>query len=260
MENINPELIDKKNQTPSDSSTGLGEGVESPRPLKSTNETMDELNFDLAPKEDMELKTMSFHLKMVEEEEDGKIGVVKGYASTFGNVDLGNDVVEAGAFTKSIAEMKAFPLLIDHSPKMRDLVGFQTFTTDAKGLFADMKINLEKQVGRETYSDLKMAQSMGKNIGLSIGYRVIKDEWDKQSGVRYLKEVQLYESSFTLFPMNEEASVTSVKHRVRGAEEKELLELKDYIQSLLAGKPLKDTSLKEADLTEIKQFINNLKD
>ena len=34
-------------------------------------------------------------------------GVFKGYASTFGNVDNGNDIVAKGAFTKSLAERPA---------------------------------------------------------------------------------------------------------------------------------------------------------
>jgi phage head maturation protease len=141
---------------------------------------------------------------------------------------------------------------------MRDLVGFQKFTTDKRGLKAYMRINLDKQVGRETYSDLKMAESMNKDIGLSIGYKVIKDEFDRDSGVRHLKELALYESSFTLFPMNDQASVTMVKSN-NAKITNELLEIKEHLDSLLSDKPSKDTYGLEAELREIKQTLKQLR-
>ena len=45
--------------------------------------------------------------------------------------------------------------------------------------------------------------------GLSIGYRTVKEDFS--AATRYLKEVILFEASLVLFPMNENALVTSVK-------------------------------------------------
>ena len=45
--------------------------------------------------------------------------------------------------------------------------------------------------------------------GLSIGYDAVRSVM--KDGVRLLQEVKLYEVSTTAFPMNEMATVTSVK-------------------------------------------------
>ena len=47
-----------------------------------------------------EYKTVQFELEKYDEEQ----GIVSGYASVFGNVDDGGDVVEPGAFAETIAE------------------------------------------------------------------------------------------------------------------------------------------------------------
>jgi hypothetical protein len=45
--------------------------------------------------------------------------------------------------------------------------------------------------------------------GLSIGYDVVKDNWEKR--IRYLKELKLWEVSVVTFPCNTLAGTTSVK-------------------------------------------------
>src|SRR5678815_4361461 len=55
-------------------------------------------------------REFKFNLDKIEE-----TGVFYGTAAVYGNVDLGGDVIEAGAFTKSIAENGGkVPLLLDH--------------------------------------------------------------------------------------------------------------------------------------------------
>jgi phage head maturation protease len=50
----------------------------------------------------VERKTLPFSLK---QEPDALVaGVVEGYAAVFGNVDDGNDLIDPGAFTKTITE------------------------------------------------------------------------------------------------------------------------------------------------------------
>jgi hypothetical protein len=47
--------------------------------------------------------------------------------------------------------------------------------------------------------------------GLSIGYKPVTYDFDENTGVRYLREVDLFEVSLVTFPANEEAQVTVVK-------------------------------------------------
>ena len=53
----------------------------------------------------MERKTFEFEIKELSEE-----GQFTGYLSTFGNVDAGDDMIEPGAFKKTLREKKVFPL------------------------------------------------------------------------------------------------------------------------------------------------------
>ncbi len=59
-------------------------------------------------------------------------GTLEGYASTFGNIDLGADVVVKGAFTDTIGNIKAhgIPLLADHVASTSSVLGtiFDRFT------------------------------------------------------------------------------------------------------------------------------------
>jgi len=147
-------------------------------------------------------------------------GEFTGYASTFGNVDLGGDIVAPGAFKKSIKETKGkVPILDHHNPRLQ--IGWNMDALeDNRGLLVKGKLNLEVQGGREKHALMKQAFEIGAMMGLSIGYRTIIDESDrKDPRVRILKEVQLLEYSVVTFPMNPQASVTGVKSESKDLEE-----------------------------------------
>ena len=148
---------------------------------------------------------------------DGK-GTFEGYASIFGNRDLGGDVVQKGAFTKTVREHKGkFPLLKDHNFTLDGRLGYVECSEDAKGLLVKGVFNLECEGGREAYSHVKQAIEAEMPLGMSFGYDVIQSHYDSKSGSRMLTELKLYEATLTQFPMNPSAGVTSVK-----AEAKEL--------------------------------------
>jgi HK97 family phage prohead protease len=147
---------------------------------------------------------MTFPLELKELSENGEF---IGIASPYGIKDLGDDIVERGAFTKSIAERGNKVRLLD-SHQTR--IGIAEVSESQTGLMAKGRINLDKQIGRDAYSDLKFYQSAGQPMGLSIGFQTVKsDIGDK--GVRLLKELKLFEISVTEIPMNESALVTAVK-------------------------------------------------
>ena len=137
---------------------------------------------------------------------DDATGRFSGYGSVFGNVDSYNEIVDRGAFTESLAKHGKPALLWQH--RAGEPCGvYVTVMEDERGLFVEGVLNLETQVGREAYALLKQ----GAIRGLSIGFRSLVEETDKDNGVVHLKKVRLYEVSLVTFPANEEATVTTVR-------------------------------------------------
>lgn len=142
----------------------------------------------------------------------GVAGEIEGYASIFGNVDQGGDVVEAGAFdagiVKAAREGRVIPMLWMHDQD--EPIGIWTsMAEDRKGLKVAGRLLIEDDpLARRAHAHLKA----GSLRGLSIGYRVppggaVVDE----KGNRHLKLVDLYEVSIVTLPMNPRAVVTGVK-------------------------------------------------
>ena len=148
-----------------------------------------------------EKKSFKFELKSLSE-----TGRFSGWASIYGNVDAVGDVVDVGAFAKTIQEHgDQVPILWAHNSD--EPIGIGTLTDSPHGLAVDAQLDLDVQAGKDAYSRLK------KQIvkGLSIGFRTVTKA--VVDGVRHLKEVRLYEVSLVLFPANELAQVTAVKAR-----------------------------------------------
>ncbi len=152
---------------------------------------------------DMEIK--------LDESEEGKF---EGYAAVFNNVDYGLDIIEPGAFTKTLKENKKRALLYMHDYNI-DIVGEVTLKQDDHGLFAKGQVYLDTERGAYYFKLMK------KKIidRMSIGYRAIKSEWiekavDKvKEQIRKLKELRLFEVSLipVAMAMNPKALITDVK-------------------------------------------------
>lgn len=159
----------------------------------------------------MEYRTFSFKFDNVDSVKNE--GKVEGYASVFGNIDLGLDIVVKGAFKKTLKENKGVvPILADHSPY--DQIGWnESASEDSYGLKVQGSIMLDVQKGQERYTLAKKAQEIGAPAGLSIGYMTIKSQPYKDNpNIRELVELKLYEYSFVTFPMNTLAMVTAAKN------------------------------------------------
>lgn len=157
---------------------------------------------------DYECNTM--HVAAEIKAEDGDSGTFSGYGSIFGNVDLGQDVVEKGAFSRSIAKRGARGIKLLYQHRMDEPIGiFEEITEDERGLKVKGRLAMGTQRGREAYELMKM----GALDGLSIGYRLEPKgyTYDADKGRRYLKEVDLMEISAVTFPMNPRARVSAVK-------------------------------------------------
>lgn len=140
-----------------------------------------------------------------------KKGIVEFYASIFGNVDRANEIVDRGAYLKSISENKSeIQHYKNHNPNMMPGVVME-ITEDEMGLMVKSKLILTTKDGSETYEQYKAMAEAGKSMGHSVGYAVIKDGMDMMN-VRHLKEMYLAEvSTLTMRAANPEALTVGIK-------------------------------------------------
>jgi HK97 family phage prohead protease len=161
-------------------------------------------------------------------------GVLEGYASTYHNVDRVGDVIQPGAFTKTLQEQGGkFPLLGDHDPRVR--AGVALLEDRPTGLKLKGLLNLGSTAGRELYAELKFFAEHGLGMGLSIGFVAVKDRW--VNGVRHLLEVALWEVSCTTFPANPKATGTAVKGDPRQAWVELLRDMQRFNRAHQAPRP-----------------------
>lgn len=151
-------------------------------------------------------------------------GEFEGYASIYGNVDDGGDIVLAGAFDQSLRERPAgkVKMLLHHDTR-KGVGTWNEIHSDGRGLFVRGKLLLSTVDGRDTHEKLKATVL----DGLSIGYRTIESEYDSSRSVRTIQRALLMEVSIVTFPMNQLAMITGVK----GARSiKTIREFEDFLR------------------------------
>ena len=147
------------------------------------------------------------------ESEGTTIGMIEGLASTYGNTDLGGDIVRKGAFRQTLNHKSGKVLLLfDHGYKTKDIAGVAYLTDSDKGLMLRGEMPLVDPEVKSQYEKLKFVLDRGVPMGLSIGYNT-KAKNMLADGRRELLEVSLEEVSITPFPMNTEAQITNAKSR-----------------------------------------------
>ncbi len=137
-------------------------------------------------------------------------GVFEGYASVFNRQDLGRDVVLPGAFRASLQARGAagVRMLFQHNPN--EPIGvWEKIYEDARGLYVRGRLMLEVTKGRELLSLMQA----GALDGLSIGFRAEQGVRSRRTGVRRLRQIDLWEVSVVTFPMLPEARISQVKSR-----------------------------------------------
>lgn len=143
-------------------------------------------------------------------------GTVEGYGSVFGVRDSYDDVIAAGAFVKSLAEHKAagsMPAMLWQHNSDEPIGVWTDMAEDEKGLRVKGMLALDTVRGREAHALLKL----GALNGLSIGFMSKQWSYDRETEVRTLTEIDLWEVSLVTFPANERARVTNVKASDVGA-------------------------------------------
>lgn len=171
-------------------------------------------------------RTQLFEIKSLDDS-----GAFEGIASVYGNVDSYGDVVEPGAFSKTIAERgKSIPILWQHDSRLPIGSG-EVYDT---GTHLGIKGQILETVSHG--GDAMRLAKAGIVKGLSIGYQVLKDSWDAERKVRLLKEIKLYEVSFVTFPANELAVLTGIKSGLPEDDAHDAIQ--QYITEIKAGRAI----------------------
>jgi HK97 family phage prohead protease len=154
----------------------------------------------------MNLLHKSFPLKIEikEDPENPDARTVEGWASTFGNKDSYNDIILRGAFINSLKER--MPRMLWQHDSDQPCGVWDSATETDQGLYVKGRI-LPTSLGNDVYELLKA----GAIDSMSIGYTTVDASYDYDSGVRTLKELELWEVSLVTFPANEQARITNVK-------------------------------------------------
>lgn len=181
-----------------------------------------------------EYKTLLFNVDDYDEEQ----GIFSGYGSVFGNVDDGGDIVEPGAFTKTIAEgFERVKILALHNDSLLPIGRPLEVREDSKGLYIKAKIS-DTAMGR----DIKVLLKDGVLNELSIGYDPVVFDYD-ENGIRHLREVKLWEVSVVTWAMNQEAVITDYKQLGEDADRATKL-VADVAADIKAGRKISGARLK----------------
>ena len=148
---------------------------------------------------------VGFEIKAVNDD-----GTIEGYGSVFDVKDIYADIIQKGAFDKSIKahkENKSMPAMLWQHDSAQPIGIWTEMSEDGNGLKLKGKLAMDTVKGKEAHSLLKM----GALNGLSIGFMTKQSQYDEKTEIRTLTEVDLWETSIVTFPANTKARVTQVK-------------------------------------------------
>lgn len=146
---------------------------------------------------------------------DEKEGIVTIYVSAFGNKDADGDIVQKGAYTKTINEnLKRIRHLKDHNPFQ--LLGLPLeMIQDDHGLLVRSAMNMSKSIAKDALSDYLFFSQHDRTIEHSIGYNIPKDKqfFDEKKEANIITEVKLLEySTLSFLGSNSETPFIDAKY------------------------------------------------
>lgn len=176
------------------------------------------------------VKTFDYALEM---KATGETGEFEGYASTFGHVDQGGDVVEPGAFIESVVKAKndgrTIPMLWQHD-QSEPIGVWKDIAEDSKGLYVKGQLLVDADPLAKRAHALLKAKALG---GMSIGYRIPAGGAEpdgKRRGVTRLKKIDLREISLVTMPMNIQARVMTVKSILESGNMPTVREFEEFLR------------------------------
>lgn len=159
--------------------------------------------------------------KMIDEHE----GIVEAFVAVTGIVDRVNDIIEPGAigpqlkamwpvgaenhdWGKRVAKTLEAEEYLPGDPRLPSTLRDGTpWPAEAGALWVKTQFNLEKESGRDAFSDVKF---YADQQDWSIGYRAMKSRRDKD-GIRYIKQMEIPEYSTVLSGAHKQARTLSIK-------------------------------------------------
>jgi len=203
----------------------------------------------------MEKRQVKFRLNNIEEDKD--IARISGYGSVFGNVDSYDSSILHGAFARTINANPKVPILNQHNTD-EPIGATVSLKEDNYGLFFEAEISLLVQKGRELVHLLKM----GALKGVSIGFNIVKDQYDSETKILKILEVKLWELSLVTFPANPLAMVTDLKSiakdhlRMAATKSAEINQRMNSLHSLI----VRSCKAEKEDFSQSVQLLNLLED
>jgi HK97 family phage prohead protease len=226
-----------------------------------------------------EFLTKSVTFKSSDYSEDDEYFCFEGYASTFGNIDLGGDIVAMGAFADSLKE--GMPKMVYQHNMSQPIGIYEKAYEDQQGLYVRGKMPKANRMAQDVYSLMKCGAIDSMSIGYTVGdYEIVDSK-------RVLKKIKLWEVSPVTIPMNPKAKITAVKsvedeainklitiHDLKNLNSKKEFEtlLRDsgfskaasiYMASLFKVKERRSESAEKSvaiksDIQKIKQLMNEI--
>ena len=178
---------------------------------------------------------------------DEKAGIVKGYGSIFGNVDSDGDIINKGAYRKTVEENgNRVKYLYQHDMdkplgKMRELY------EDEKGLVFEAEIP-KTQLGKDVIELMKSGVITENSVG------IIPVKKEMQDGYRHINEVRLFEISAVTLAANDQAMILDVKGNV---DRTKILKRYDNMAKLLRKGEISDELgyALESEIYKLNQFL-----
>ncbi|MDD7909146.1 HK97 family phage prohead protease [Pseudovibrio exalbescens] len=132
---------------------------------------------------------------------------IEGYASRFAEADDGGDIIQRGAFLRSLVMRPSgdVKMLWQHDPS-RPIGKWTYMREDGEGLFVVGEVLDGVAQGREANELIRA----GVLNGLSIGFKARKARRDPRTGCREVLAVDLWEVSLVTFPLLRSARLQPV--------------------------------------------------
>lgn len=165
-------------------------------------------------------------------------GLISAYVSVYGNVDSANEICDYGCFKDALA-IKLPVFCMYHNWEMPVGVVLKAEEIPAGdsrlpedilslgGLYIEAQINLDKQLGKDAWSDIKL----GVLTEYSIGY-VVQEAFVDKDGVKHLTKVDLIEASPVVRAANRLTSTVEIKSESFTKTQINFKQMNEYLDEL----------------------------
>lgn len=156
------------------------------------------------------MKTKSLKSEVLDTTSEGIVTIA---ISKFDVRDSYDDIVRKGAFAKTFKEGgHRIKHVMDHQLRQMAVVGLpvKMEETDTYAI-VESKLNLEKQISRDLFSDYKFFKDNSRTLEHSYMYETIKKNDNKEIKGEDIAELKMYEYSTVALGANEHTPLLDIK-------------------------------------------------